>query len=47
MFFSLNYKCPENYNPADYYIKNLAIKPDERNKDFTETEVTNCQSFYL
>lgn len=26
----MNYRCPANYNPADFYIKTLAIEPNNR-----------------
>lgn len=25
--FRLGYECPENYNPADFFIRTLAITP--------------------
>ena len=31
-FLSAGFKCPRNYNPADYYLKVLAIAPGEERK---------------
>lgn len=43
-FFNLGHKCPENYNPADFYINKLAISPfDRENSLNTVKEI--CDGF--
>ena len=40
-FNSLGYHCPNNYNPADFYIKTLAISPFDKEKSIDQINVIN------
>jgi hypothetical protein len=35
----MNYVCPGNYNPADFYIKTLAIEPSNREECLQKVKV--------
>ena len=37
----MNFSCPPNYNPADFFIKTLAISPFDREKCKERVEVSN------
>ena len=43
-FNSQNQKCPENYNPADFYINKLAISPFDK-ENCKETVKSICNAF--
>ena len=36
---SLGYTCPDDYNPADFYIETLAIKPINREECLLKSKV--------
>jgi hypothetical protein len=38
-FSRLGYRCPSTYNPADYYIHLLAIKPTTREQCLEKSKV--------
>ncbi len=38
-FASQGFKCPPRYNPADFYIKNLAISPFNKEKSYETLKV--------
>lgn len=43
-FSSLNFNCPSNYNPADFYIQKLAISPFEKEKSEERVKMI-CDNF--
>lgn len=42
--FSLGHPCPNNYNPADFYVQTLAIEP-KKERQCRKTIKTICDSF--
>lgn len=42
--FSQGYRCPQNYNPADFYIHNLAISPSDR-ENCLKRQTNLCDAF--
>lgn len=45
-FESMDFKCPSNYNPADFYIKTLAIEPNNRELCKEKVKVVNSLQFF-
>ncbi len=43
-FKSQGFECPNNYNPSDFFIKTLAITPEEKEKC---QERVNVWAFYF
>lgn len=39
MFFSVNYVCPQDFNPSDFYIETLAIQPNSREESIARASV--------
>lgn len=37
---SMNFVCPSNYNPADFFIKTLAISPFDKQACQERVQVT-------
>lgn len=46
-FNSLNYPVPQNFNPADHYIRTLAIVPNNREECLKIIEVKINLSFFI
>jgi ABC-type multidrug transport system ATPase subunit len=40
-FNKLDFQMPINYNPADFYIKILAVKPNDQDKSYESIKVIN------
>lgn len=41
---SQGYKCPENYNPADHYIKTISVSPHDKENSLKKINLI-CDSF--
>jgi ATP-binding cassette, subfamily G (WHITE), eye pigment precursor transporter len=39
-FNKLGYQMPNNYNPADFFIKMLALKPNDKDRSYESIKVT-------
>jgi ABC-type multidrug transport system ATPase subunit len=45
-FASMGYVCPINYNPADFYIKTLAISPFNREESVKKVNVSRKSALF-
>ena len=43
---SLGYPCPDNFNPADFFVRTLAIKPGNEEDCRKRVKVGTALSFY-
>jgi ABC-type multidrug transport system ATPase subunit len=44
-FQGIGYPCPENYNPADFYVHTLAIVPGKESECRKRVKVRKCAVF--
>ena len=47
VLISQNIPVPPNYNPADHFIKKLALMPDDRENSLKEIQVNSYYTFFL
>ena len=46
-FESQGYKCPDKYNPADFFIKTLSITPHDKQQSIQKINVSLYNTFYI